>query len=300
MNVVVDYESGLGHDTRWPASVAPNESFRPGGLANVAEVWAAPDLAEALASRDVAAIYRFLQGEGVSQRRIASLIGQSQSEVSEILGGRVVMSYPVLERIAVGLGIPRGLMGLAYDGGAGEGLSSAPLSRPAPVIVTEPGQQTNLWCHVFFTPSVFDAQKAVSVCAVLRASLRRQTDGVVTAMGRWTGLECRALRVAMRMDFRRFAGRLGVSSRVVCRWEAGGIDVCPRAESQALLDTCLRLASRDAQQRFTVTLEALLEALTVLRATPGPESPAHTGTRIGATSTACAPGPPPVPDGFGS
>jgi transcriptional regulator with XRE-family HTH domain len=44
----------------------------------------------------------------------------SQSEVSEILKGRQVMSHDVLVRIAEGLGIPRGLMGLAYDEGVEE------------------------------------------------------------------------------------------------------------------------------------------------------------------------------------
>jgi len=48
-------------------------------------------------------------------RRIAELVGQSQSQVSEILAGRQVIFYDVLVRIADGLGIPRGWMGLAYD-----------------------------------------------------------------------------------------------------------------------------------------------------------------------------------------
>jgi tetratricopeptide (TPR) repeat protein len=43
------------------------------------------------------------------------MTGQSQSEVSEILKGRQVMAYDVLARIADGLGVPRGYMGLAYD-----------------------------------------------------------------------------------------------------------------------------------------------------------------------------------------
>ncbi|GAA3431702.1 helix-turn-helix domain-containing protein [Kutzneria kofuensis] len=51
----------------------------------------------------------------MSQRQIAALTGQSQSEVSEILKGRQVMAYDVLARIADGLGVPRGYMGLAYD-----------------------------------------------------------------------------------------------------------------------------------------------------------------------------------------
>ncbi|MDV6010888.1 helix-turn-helix transcriptional regulator [Haloechinothrix sp. LS1_15] len=69
----------------------------------------------ALADRDVSGVYRLLRKEGVSQRQIAALTGQSQSEVSEILKGRHVIAYDVLARIADGLGVPRGYMGLAYD-----------------------------------------------------------------------------------------------------------------------------------------------------------------------------------------
>jgi transcriptional regulator with XRE-family HTH domain len=72
----------------------------------------------ALAHRDIATVYRLLQRVGVSQRAIAARTGQSQSEISEIIAGhRVVVSYDVLVRIAVGLGVPRGWMGLAYDEG---------------------------------------------------------------------------------------------------------------------------------------------------------------------------------------
>ncbi len=68
----------------------------------------------ALAVRDIGAVYRALTGLGVSQRQIATLTEQSQSEVSEIIKGRVVRDYRVLERIAIGLGIPRHYMGLSY------------------------------------------------------------------------------------------------------------------------------------------------------------------------------------------
>ncbi len=53
----------------------------------------------------------------MQQRQIAQLVSMSQSEVSEILSGRKVMGYSVLLRVAEGLGIPRGLIGLAYDEG---------------------------------------------------------------------------------------------------------------------------------------------------------------------------------------
>src|SRR3954464_11016232 len=79
------------------------------------EVWDQQEMRDALARRDISSVYRLLRRHGVSQRQIAALTGQSQSEVSEILKGRQVMAYDVLARISDGLGIPRGYMGLAYD-----------------------------------------------------------------------------------------------------------------------------------------------------------------------------------------
>jgi predicted XRE-type DNA-binding protein len=79
-------------------------------------VWQREDMRLALARRDIATVYRLLQRYGLSQRAIAALAGQSQSEVSEVIAGRRrVLSYELLVRIAVGLGVPRGWMGLAYD-----------------------------------------------------------------------------------------------------------------------------------------------------------------------------------------
>jgi transcriptional regulator with XRE-family HTH domain/tetratricopeptide (TPR) repeat protein len=79
------------------------------------ETWNEPEMKRALADRDISSVYRLLRRVGISQRYIAALTGQSQSEISEILKGRQVMAYDVLVRIAGGLGIPRGYMGLAYD-----------------------------------------------------------------------------------------------------------------------------------------------------------------------------------------
>jgi transcriptional regulator with XRE-family HTH domain len=89
-------------------------------------MWEQPTMRAALARRDIGAVYRILTGAGVSQRQIGNLTGQSQSEVSEILQGRQVIGYSVLARIAEGLGIDRGLMGLA-----GAGYSSPP---PSPIV----------------------------------------------------------------------------------------------------------------------------------------------------------------------
>ena len=79
------------------------------------DAWEKPDMREALSKREISTVYRLLRQHGVSQRQIAAMTGQSQSEVSEILKGRQVMAYDVLTRISDGLGVARGYMGLAYD-----------------------------------------------------------------------------------------------------------------------------------------------------------------------------------------
>jgi transcriptional regulator with XRE-family HTH domain len=76
------------------------------------------DVRRILAERDITGLYQVLKDAGVTQRQIATLSGQSQSEVSEILKGRQVMAYDVLVRIAEGLGIPREFMGLSYGDSA--------------------------------------------------------------------------------------------------------------------------------------------------------------------------------------
>ncbi|MGB6163677.1 MAG: helix-turn-helix transcriptional regulator [Pseudonocardiaceae bacterium] len=72
------------------------------------------ELRAALRARDIGALYRLLKRLGLSQRQIAGLTGQTQSEVCEILGGRQVVNVWVLERIADGLGLPRARIGLSY------------------------------------------------------------------------------------------------------------------------------------------------------------------------------------------
>jgi predicted XRE-type DNA-binding protein len=48
------------------------------------------DVRAALVARDISVVYRLLRQAGVTQREIASLTGQSQSEVSDIVKGRQV------------------------------------------------------------------------------------------------------------------------------------------------------------------------------------------------------------------
>ena len=75
------------------------------------------DMRRILAARDITVLYQVLKDDvRLTQRRIAELTGQSQSEISEILQGRRVLAYDLLVRIAEGLHIPRELMGLSWWG----------------------------------------------------------------------------------------------------------------------------------------------------------------------------------------
>lgn len=77
-------------------------------------LWERPQMRVALARHDISEVYRLLGAAGISQRQIAALTGQNQSEISDISQGRQVQAYDLLARIADGLGIPRGFMGLAF------------------------------------------------------------------------------------------------------------------------------------------------------------------------------------------
>ncbi|PUB32584.1 tetratricopeptide repeat protein [Promicromonospora sp. AC04] len=78
-------------------------------------VWERQEMRAALARRDLKLVYELLQRSGVSQRSISRRTGQSPSEIYKIMNGRQVQAHDVLTRVADGLGIPRGYMGLAYD-----------------------------------------------------------------------------------------------------------------------------------------------------------------------------------------
>jgi transcriptional regulator with XRE-family HTH domain len=170
-------------------------------------VWCSPVMLLALARRDLASVFRQLQHLGLSQRRIAASTGQPQSEVGEVVSGsRVISSYDLLVRIAHGLGIPRGLLGLAYTTPAGVTRSAQGL---CPHCVTAP------------------------------------------VVAQWTPALIGGFRQALRLTVRQFGAHLGVSHRMVSKWEAGAY---PRPRSEELLDTALRRAPHEAKQRFLTWL----------------------------------------------
>ncbi|WP_067485567.1 SUMF1/EgtB/PvdO family nonheme iron enzyme [Actinomadura hibisca] len=64
----------------------------------------------------------------------------------------------------------------------------------------------------------------------------------------WSQQEIRALRTARRLSLRDFAAKLGVSERMISKWEAG--ENKPRAFNQQALDTFLQAAAPEEQVRF--------------------------------------------------
>lgn len=76
-----------------------------------------------------------------------------------------------------------------------------------------------------------------------------------TVVCEWSGAKARALRLARRMSVREFAEHLGVSDRLVSKWEAAGERIQQRPVNQAALDTSLRLADPEARARFRHLIE---------------------------------------------
>ncbi|MGI8335748.1 SUMF1/EgtB/PvdO family nonheme iron enzyme [Actinomadura scrupuli] len=77
----------------------------------------------------------------------------------------------------------------------------------------------------------------------------------------WSGREVRALREAKRMSIRAFAAHLGISERMVSKWEAGGESIHPRPVNQHALDSSLNASSTDVQTRFAGLVGASLTVI---------------------------------------
>jgi transcriptional regulator with XRE-family HTH domain len=76
----------------------------------------------------------------------------------------------------------------------------------------------------------------------------------VATVHHWTGLEARALRLALRMSVRAFAEHLGVGVRTVSKWEKLLTGTEPRPDTQAILDTALARADPAVHLRFETNL----------------------------------------------
>ncbi|MFE9391194.1 XRE family transcriptional regulator [Streptomyces sp. NPDC006784] len=95
--------------------------------------WQRAEVRQALRSRDVGAVFRYVQQYGGdSQGRIATATGMTQARVNEIINGRrEVSKLDVYERVADGLSMPddaRHLLGLAPARNSREGGSAFDLA----------------------------------------------------------------------------------------------------------------------------------------------------------------------------
>ena len=107
----------------WVATTAPGPALldvaayavREVSAVVLPQIWEQHEMRRALACRDIGVVYGLLLRHGVGREQIAEFSGLSCSDVAEIIEGRRVEDYDVLCRIAEGLGVPRGYMGLAYD-----------------------------------------------------------------------------------------------------------------------------------------------------------------------------------------
>ncbi|TWP46073.1 transcriptional regulator [Lentzea tibetensis] len=79
----------------------------------------------------------------------------------------------------------------------------------------------------------------------------------------WTGAKTKALRLAMRETVRGFAEHLGVGTKTVSKWEQRGDTITLLPETQEILDTALRRASNEVQERFVGSISARSEATDV-------------------------------------
>jgi transcriptional regulator with XRE-family HTH domain len=66
----------------------------------------------------------------------------------------------------------------------------------------------------------------------------------------WTGREIRCLRQAMRLSVRDFAATLGVTERMVSKWEAAGVGITPRPAKQEMFDKLFANLDTGALNRF--------------------------------------------------
>ena len=264
-------------------------------------LWDDPRIEEALANRDIATIFKFLQTLGISQRTIARYTAQSQSEISEVLAGRTVARYDVLVRIAIGLGIPRGRLGLAYDDpqhhrdftqqGRPIPRAVTPTTTTEPVVTTQVDRcelcqfakataRTPRPATPAKRPTATD--KMIAAISEKQAPIARthlsaaHTPGVplIRTVAMWTGLQIRALREAKRMSVRQFATYLGVSDRMVSKWEAGGVGLRPRPVNQEALDTALKQLNSEERARLTEILRTIYAHLA-----PDDDAPKNEPTR---------------------
>lgn len=151
-------------------------------------------MTDVLRDRDFGSVFAFLGSRGWSRAAISAATGLSETRVRAILQGKQrITSYDVLERIADGLMIDRGLLGLAYAvrrDPAGEGQGNRE-RRPGavPVVHTvQPGRapgtgQPTTTSNLFqLPPDIADFTGRAEECAELVGRLTGAVGGNATVV----------------------------------------------------------------------------------------------------------------------
>ncbi|WP_435058116.1 hypothetical protein [Streptomyces sp. bgisy060] len=81
----------------------------------------------------------------------------------------------------------------------------------------------------------------------------------------WTGLEAKALRLALRLSVRTYAQQLGLATATVSKWESKLAGTEPRPDTQAILDTALARADTSVHLRFETLLSEMTSPLSAAR-----------------------------------
>src|SRR6516164_2506255 len=90
---------------------------------------------DALAGRDIGAVFRFLHQRGWSWAAIAQATDIGEQRVREVANGkRRVENYDVYVRVAVGLNIPREYLGVGLRPADGDGTLTSAVAAPAPAV----------------------------------------------------------------------------------------------------------------------------------------------------------------------
>lgn len=190
---------------------------------------------EILRTRDIGGLFGFLGSRGWSRSAIAAATGLSETRVREVRQGKQqITSYEVLERIAKGFEIDRGLMGLAYTcsepstpqsaaqrGHAGLRHVTHPVDGKVMVLVDEGvfqcGQDNLLvWLPAFYidlTPTT-NEQYAAFVKQTGHPTPRHWHDGEVPA-----GLSDHPVVNVMFHDASAYAAWAGKALPSECEWE---------------------------------------------------------------------------------
>ncbi|MFF7941570.1 helix-turn-helix domain-containing protein [Nocardia gamkensis] len=197
--------------------------------------WESPAMRAALAHRDLKRVFELLQRSGISQREIGRRAGLTSSEVYQVLHrNRRISAYDVLAKIADGLKIPRGYMGLAYDESTENNLDLATATCSS--IATERDEVRSLLSHA---ANVTMGTTADDI-AHWWQPLEREIAPAPTRIGQSDVDRIRALTAAMRaIDYRHGGGACRDAIAAQVRWSQQLLNAEGRDQTKAQLRSAL-------------------------------------------------------------